>query len=327
MFKNSNILVTGGTGMIGRHLIDLLKEESPSSITSVSLDSSKIQDVKCLQLDLTNFDNCLNITQDKDYVFHLAGIKGSPKMAKEQPANFTVPMLMFNTNLLEAARRNCVTWLLYTSSIGVYQPAEILKEDDVWNTMPSKNDWYAGWTKRMGELQIEAYQKQYNKNNMSIVRPGNVYGKYDNFNPETSMVIPALIARICGGENPLKVWGDGSAERDFVDAQDVARGMIWAVKHKICEPINLSSGTLITIKDLVEYICSSYQQLTGTSVSIEWDVSKPTGDARRLMSMDRARGTGFTNTVSIEEGILSVMKWYLTNGSFNRERFDVFASK
>ena len=103
--------------------------------------------------------------------------------------------------------------------------------------------------------------------------------------------------------------------------------MIWAVKHKICEPINLSSGTLITIKDLVEYICSSYQQLTGTSVSIEWDVSKPTGDARRLMSMDRARGTGFTNTVSIEEGILSVMKWYLTNSSFNRERFDVFASK
>ena len=96
--------------------------------------------------------------------------------------------MQFNTNMLEAAMLSNVEWYLYTSTVGVYEPAEVLFEDDVWNSQPSKNDWYGGWAKRMGELQCQAYEKQFGKGICSIVRPANVYGPYDNFDPENAMV-------------------------------------------------------------------------------------------------------------------------------------------
>ena len=131
---------------------------------------------------------------------------------------------------MEAARRCGVDRFLYTSSIGVYSPSEIFHEDDVWNTFPSPNDRFAGWAKRMGELQAEAYAIEYGWERISIVRPANVYGPFDNFDPGSAMVIPSLINRATSGENPLLVWGDGSQIRDFVHADDVARGMLVVVE-------------------------------------------------------------------------------------------------
>ena len=195
-FKNQSVLVTGGTGMIGRQLVDLLVERG-AKVYVVSLDPPRglPEGVMYKLADLTDFSACQEVCEGMDYVFNLVGVKGSPKMCKEQPADFMVPMLQFNTNMMEAARRAGVKWYLYTSSVGVYHPAEVFKEDDVWSTFPSDNDRFAGWAKRIGELQAEAYSIQYGWDCVSIVRPANVYGPYDNFDPENAMVIPSLIRK------------------------------------------------------------------------------------------------------------------------------------
>jgi nucleoside-diphosphate-sugar epimerase len=174
MFKDQKILVTGGGGMIGRSLVKFLLEKGAQiTVADLTEPSDLPKEVDYVKVDLRYFDQCEKICSDKDYIFNLVGIKGSPKMCAEQPADFMVPMLQFNTNMMEAARRADVKWYLYTSSVGVYQPAPILKEDDVWSTMPSKNDWFGGWAKRMGEMQIKAYEVQNGFSKCSIVRPAN----------------------------------------------------------------------------------------------------------------------------------------------------------
>ena len=187
----SNILVTGGTGMIGRYLVDQLVERG-HQVKVASLDGKELCNKKAIfkRLDLRDFNNCLEVCHDIDEVYHLAGVKGSPKMCREKPADFFVPTLTFNVNMMEAARRNEVERYLFTSSIGVYNPAEEFFEDDVWKTFPSPNDKFAGWAKRVCELQAEAYKIEYGWDKISIVRPANVYGPYDNFDPQNAMVIP-----------------------------------------------------------------------------------------------------------------------------------------
>ena len=132
-FKNKNVLVTGGNGMIGRQLVSLL-EKRDANVT-----------VADLPIDLRDRNICDAMCMEKDMVFHLAGIKGSPQRCMEEPASFSVPMIQFNANMIEAAYNAGVEWFFYTSSVGVYHPAEVFKEDEVWSTFPSKNDWYAGW--------------------------------------------------------------------------------------------------------------------------------------------------------------------------------------
>ena len=193
-YNNKKILVTGGTGLIGIQLVKKLAELK-AKVTVVSLDKNiKLPSgVKFIRSDLRIFASCLKLTKNIDYVFHLAGIKGSPKMALKYPYQFMTPMIMFNVNMLEASRINNVKRFLYTSSIGVYNPKKIMKEDEVWKTFPSKNDWYAGWTKRIGELNVQACQLLTKKITTIIVRPANVFGPYDNFDTESAMVIPSLI--------------------------------------------------------------------------------------------------------------------------------------
>ena len=188
-FKNKKILITGGTGMIGIALTNSLLKDG-AIVTIVSLDKFKIKkkNLKLINKDLREFKNCMELCKNKDYVFHLAGIKGSPEMTKIKPASFFVPTITFNTNILEAARRCGVKRTLYTSSIGVYNPAKIFYEDNMWKKPPSENDKFAGWAKRMGELQAEAYAIEHSKSNISIVRPANIYGPYDNFNPRLKLV-------------------------------------------------------------------------------------------------------------------------------------------
>tara|TARA_A100001515_G_scaffold137310_1_gene129789 strand:+ start:673 stop:1659 length:987 start_codon:yes stop_codon:yes gene_type:complete len=318
---NSKVLVTGGTGMIGRYLVEKLLERN-CKVRVVSLDDGNDlpEEVEFLKLDLTVLDNCLKACDGQDYVFNLIGIKGSPKMSREKPASFMVPMLMFNTAMMEAAIRSDVKWYLYTSSVGVYHPAEVFKEDDVWKTFPSENDKHPGWAKRIGELQAEAYKIQYGRDNISIVRPANVYGKWDNFDPENAMVIPSLINRIMSGESPLKVWGDGTPIRDFIYAGDCADGMIHMVEQGITEPVNLGSGDGISIKQIAETIRDVYDK----EVGIEWDISKPKGDARRLMDTTRAKSYGFECTTDIENGVKETMMWFSENRNAYKKRNNYF---
>ena len=318
MFKNKKVLVTGGAGMIGRELVDmLLEEDAIVHVADLKNPEDMLEKVTFHDVDLRDFSACVKLCNGMDYIFNLVGIKCSPRVAIHEPANIMGPMLQFNTNMLEAAMQNNVKWYLYTSTVGVYQPAEVLREDDVWTTQPSKNDWYGGWAKRMGELQCHAYEKQYGQGKCSIVRPANVYGSYDNFDLDSAMVIPSLIRKAFSND-VLEVWGDGSAIRDFVHARDVARGMIFAVKNKITQPINLGSGDEISIKRIAEIVADK------ANVQIKWDTTKPKGDPRRVFDMSRAASYGFYPEISIEEGVKETIQWYLENKAMADSGKDVF---
>lgn len=321
-YSGKKILVTGGTGLIGRPLVEMLIAQG-AQVTVVSLDdpSRAPQGCSFVRADLREFNNCLDVCKGQEIVFHLAGVKGSPAMTAKRPASFFVPTVSFNINMMEAARRSGAERYLFTSSVGVYSPAEVFYEDDVWTTFPSPNDRFAGWAKRMGELQAEAYKIEYGWDKISIVRPANVYGPYDNFDPENAMVIPSLIRRAVEGENPLTVWGDGSPIRDFIHARDVARGMMLAVEKGINEPINLGSGTGVTIKQVADMVA---KHVPGGPVPIVWDTDKPKGDAKRLMDMKRAASHGFAPEISIEDGIKETIAWYIANRADADKRYIAF---
>ena len=131
MFKNQKVLVTGGNGMIGRHLVKILKDEYQAKVT-----------VTDLPTDLRDRDACAKVCKGQDYIFHLAGIKGSPQRCMQSPASFSVPMIQFNANMVEAAYNAGVKWFLFTSSVGVYHPAPTFIEEDVWKTFPSENETF-----------------------------------------------------------------------------------------------------------------------------------------------------------------------------------------
>jgi len=251
---------------------------------------------------LNNYQRCLELVSDVDVVFQVAGVKGSPKRAAEQPNDYFTPMLQMNTNMAEAARIAGVEWYVYTSTIGVYQPAEVFKEDDVWKTFPSENDKYAGWVKRLGELQLDCFETHYGLKNYSIVRPANIYGEYDNFGEE-STVIASLVKKGCN-DKLLSVWGDGTPIRDFIHAEDVARGILMSYENKITEPINLGSGDGVRIRDIASIVATHYGK------EIEYDITKPNGDNKRLMDMTRANSYGFHPQVDLETGIKRVIKYY-----------------
>ena len=316
--KNKQVLVTGGSGMIGRQLVDLLLEEGAHvRVADLNEPVNMPSSILFCKADLKEYKRCREICYGMDVVFNLVGIKASPKVCLEQPADIMGPMLQFNTNMLEAAMKEKVEWYLYTSTVGVYQPAEILKEDDVWDTVPSRNDWYGGWAKRMGELQCEAYAVQRGENVCSIVRPANVYGPYDNFDTANAMVIPSLIRKAHENEK-LEVWGDGSSIRDFIHARDVAAGMIYAVKNQITEPLNLGSGDGVSIKTIAEIVAGEFDK------EIVWDTTKPKGDPKRVFDMSRATSYGFTPSVSIEQGIKETIKWFRENKEVIDRRYNVF---
>lgn len=324
-YNNKKVLVTGGTGLIGRPLVEMLVAAG-ADVDVVSLDDPKRapEGVNFVRADLRDFNNCLDVCKDQDIVFQLVGVKGSPAMTAKRPASFFVPTLTFGVNMMEAARRAGVERYLFTSSIGVYEPAEVFYEDSVWSTFPSPNDRFAGWAKRMGELQAEAYKIEYGWDKISIVRPANVYGPFDNFDPENAMVIPSLIRRAIDGENPLSVWGDGSPIRDFIHASDVARGMMLAVEQGINEPLNLGSGTGVTIKEIADLVAKF---VPGGPIPIEWDTSKPKGDAKRLMDMTRATNYGFKPVISLENGIKETIAWYIANKTDAGNRYNAFTEK
>ncbi len=324
IYKGKEILVTGGTGLIGRPLVQKLIDLGANvHIASLDDPSRAHPDAEFYQVNLTRFENCMKICKDMDYIFHLAGIKGSPAMTMKKPASFFTPTIMFNTNMLEAARQNNVERYLFTSTVGVYSPAEIFYEDDVWKTFPSENDRFAGWAKRMGELQAEAYKIEYNWDKIAIVRPANVYGPYDNFDPKNAMVIPSLIKRALDGENPFIVWGDGSPIRDFIHAEDVANGMLFALEKGAGKPINLGSGIGVSIKKIVEIIIDNLDE----KPKIFWDTSKPSGDKKRLMDISRGKSIGWKPKISIEDGIKGVMDWYKENKDIVDKRYNVFVEE
>ncbi len=306
--KNSNALVTGGTGLIGRQVVELL-EEAGAHVRIVSLDRLRVSGkAEHVYGDLTDFSFCRDTVKGMDYVFHLAGIKGSIEVTKARPASFFVPLLMMNTNLLEACRLQGVKRTVYTSSIGAYPSAEIFREDDDHADAPPM-DFFPGWAKRMAELQLKSYQLEYGHENFAVVRPSNVYGPGDNFDPENAMVIPSLIARVFRKENPVMIWGDGSAVRDFVYSRDAAEGVILALIHGTAPGfVNIGSGEGVSIRGLVETL------RTVTPFEYQFDIDKSSGFPRRVMDITRARQKiGYAPSVSLAEGLKKTCDWFMAH--------------
>ena len=304
-FRDKNVLVTGGTGLIGRQVVGTLCDAG-ARVKIVSLDKLRVHpSAEHLYGDLTDLSFCREVTAGMDFVFHVAGIKGSVEVTKSKPASFFVPLLMMNTNLLEACRLNNVRKVLYASSIGAYASGELFKESE--DPIDEPMDMFPGWAKRMAEMQVLTYRIQYGLDNFAIVRPCNVYGPGDNFDPDNAMVIPALLHRIYHGEDPLRVWGDGSAIRDFAYSQDVAHGMILALYHGTDSRfVNLGSGTGYSIRELVETLNSFIP------FNYEFDTTKSGGFPRRVMDITLAREMlGYEPATSLLDGLKSTWEWYV----------------
>lgn len=319
-FDQKKVLVTGGTGLIGRFVVSKLVNLN-AKVTVVSLDDFVVNKrAKHIKGDLTNFEFCKKITKNIDYAFHISGIKGSVKVTIEKPASFFVPLLMMNTNFLEACRLNNVNRVVYTSSIGAYSSKQIFieNEDDI-NKPPM--DMFPGWAKRMAEMQIKAYKKQYNLKNYFVVRPCNVYGPGDNFDPENAMVIPTLMHRIFNKENPVIIWGDGSAVRDFAYAGDVADGIILAIVKGTgnFDYLNLGSGNGYTIKKLVETLFEVVK------FNYRFDKNKNSGFPKRIMNISNAKKIlGYSPKISLKDGLKETWSWYVNNAHQNKKRHNYF---
>ena len=322
-YKNKNVLVTGGTGLIGTQLVNkLVKLKSRVIVTSLDRNIELPKEVEFIRSDLRFFENCLKLTKKIDYVFHLAGIKGSPEMAKKKPYQFMTPMLMFNANMLEASRINKVKRFLYTSSIGVYNPKKIMKEDDLWKTFPSRNDWYAGWTKRIGELNVQACQLFTKKMITIIVRPANVFGPYDNFDTKSAMVIPSLINKFINSKTgAVEVWGDGSNIRDFIFSSEVARAMLLIMFKKPKLPINIGSGKGVSIKKIVEII----NEYFGNNHKLSWNKNYSGGDKKRVLDITRLKKLGFKNEINLEKAIYQTINWFKNNRHKKFEKYVAFS--
>jgi len=302
-FRGKRCMVTGGTGLIGRQVVDILCNAG-AHVRTVSLDKVNVNDkAEHIYGDLRDPNFCEAITKGGDFVFHLAGIKGSVNATKGKPADFLVPMLMMNTNVLEACRINKVERVVYTSSIGAYASAAVFRESEGLKGEPMD---FVCWAKRMGELQIEAYREQYQLNNFAIVRPSNTYGPGDQFNPD-AMVIPALMSRILSGENPVVIWGDGSAIRDFAYSRDVAEGIILALHYGTAGHfVNLGSGKGYSIKELVEALNSFI------GFNYVFDTSKPSGFPKRVMDISLAKELIHYNpTTSLLDGLKETWHWFV----------------
>jgi GDP-L-fucose synthase len=319
-FDNKNILITGGTGLIGRFVVSKLCNLN-AKVTVVSLDDLVLDDrAKYIKGDLTSFEFCKEISKNTDYAFHLSGIKGSVKVTIEKPASFFVPLLMMNTNFLEACRLNNVNRLVYTSSIGAYSSREIFVESEEDSNKPPM-DMFPGWAKRMAEMQIQAYKKQYNLKNFFAVRPCNVYGPGDNFDPENAMVIPTLMNRIFSKEDPVIIWGDGSAIRDFAYAADIADGVILTIVNGTgdFDFLNLGSGNGYTIRELVETLSEI------TKFNYKFDENKDSGFPRRIMNIDNAKKIlGYSPKFSLKEGLKETWSWYIKHSSQTVKRHNYF---
>lgn len=318
IFKGKNVLVTGGTGLIGRQIVNIICDAS-AQVKTVSLDKININNkAEHVYGDLTSFEFCKEITKGMDFVFHIAGVKGSIEVTKLKPASFFVPLLMINTNMLEACRINEVKKIVYTSSIGAYASAEIFKETD--NPEGSPMDMFPGWAKRMAEMQIQAYRIQYGLKNFSIVRPCNVYGPGDNFDPDNAMVIPSLMYRISNKENPVMIWGDGSAIRDFAYSKDIAEGIILALIHGTGSGfVNLGSGRGVTIKELVETLNSFIE------FNYKFDTSKSSGFPKRVMDITLAEELIYYNpTTSLLDGLKKTWEWFIKHKGEYLKRYNYF---
>lgn len=311
METDSKILVTGASGLIGNHLVRQLLKKNFQITAIIHNRTSYLPITKNLHIirgDLTDYSFCKKICKDVDYVFHLAVETGSITKNANHPASIMTPTVLMDFNMLKASHEKGVKKYLYSSCACVY-PTEIenMSEDKAWSGPPPKMHETISWSKRIAELQCQSFYKEYG-DEISIVRPSNTYGMYDIFDTENSHVISAFIKKALSKIDPFTIWGNGEQIREFVYAEDVAKGMILALeKNTKAEPINLGGGTAIKIKDLAEKIIS----LVNYNPKIVFDDTKPTGHMKRILDSTKARNElNFIPSTQLDKGLENTIEWY-----------------
>jgi GDP-L-fucose synthase len=316
-YNGKKVMVAGGTGTIGIPLVALLKQ-SGANVEVVSLDSEERaraalpSGVAFRRLDLTSYQNCCDAVSDTDIVVNLAAIKGNSQKGMKSAAEAFMFFIRCNTNLMDAAYKRGITRYLYVSSICAYPNIAVREEDQLWNGPPQANDRYTGIAKRTGEAQAEVFYEQYGWDAVRIARPSNVYGPFDDFNPLTAQVIPSLIAKFNDkSSDEVIISGDGSAQRDFIYADDVARGLLQTLAFAPANcPINLGSGKGESIKEIAKII----NDLLVRRKKIVWNIEAPTGDTIRVLSTKRAKEIiGFEPQINLQSGIKRTLAWFQKN--------------
>lgn len=304
-FPYERVVVTGGAGFLGSYVVAKLRQRG---VENVFVPRSK-------EYDLVNLADVKRLYDDTqpDLVIHLAAVVGGIGANRVNPGKYFYDNLMMGVQLLDEARQRKLKKFVATGTICAYPKFTPVpfKEDDLWNGYPEETNAPYGLAKKMMLVQSQAYRQQYDFNSIFLL-PVNLYGPRDNFDPESSHVIPALIRKcveaIDRGDDHITCWGTGVATREFLHAEDCAEGLVLAAEtYNQSEPVNLGAGFEISIKDLTEKIAA----LTGFTGQIEWDASKPDGQPRRCLDTARAeREFGFRARIGFDEGLRQTIDWY-----------------
>ncbi|OIO47147.1 MAG: GDP-fucose synthetase [Parcubacteria group bacterium CG1_02_39_15] len=303
--KNKKILLTGGVGFLGRFVFKKLLEGG------VKEDDIFIPRIK--NYDLRKKEDCLEITKGKDIVIHLAAKVGGINFNKENPATTFYDNASMALNIIDASYKNNVKKFVGIGSVCEYPKFTPVpfQEAHLWDGYPEETNAPYGLAKKMMLVQSQAYRQQYGFNAIHLLLI-NMYGPGDNFNLDTSHVIAALIKKVADakkeGKDYIEVWGTGKATREFLYVEDAAEAIILATeKYDKPDPVNIGSGTEISIKDLVETIC----RLMDFKGEIRWDISKPDGQPRRRLDVSRAeKEFGFRAQTNFEIGLQKTIEWY-----------------
>jgi len=305
-WKDKRVVITGGDGFLGKHLVKAIKAQNPKSIFIP----------KRPEYDLRDYEDCLKVAKKGDIIIHLAANVGGIGYNRDFPADLFDDNILMGTFMMMAARVAKVKKYVAMGTICAYPKFTPVpfKEEDLWMGYPEETNAPYGLAKKMQLVQAQAYRDQYGFNSIFLL-PVNHYGPGDNFDPQSSHVIPALIRKFVEakekGVPEVVVWGTGNASREFLYVEDAAEAITLAAeKYNKSDPVNLGAGFEITIKNLAELI----KKLTGYKGKIVWDKTKPDGQPRRMLDVGRAkREFGFTAKTSFEKGLKETIAWYLKN--------------
>ena len=303
--RGKRISVTGGGGFLGRRVVAALEGRG----------CEDVQVVRKRDYDLVKGADVERLYRDgrPQVVVHLAAVVGGIGANRENPGRYFYENLMMGVQLIEGARLHGVEKFIQVGTICAYPKFTPVpfKEEDLWNGYPEETNAPYGIAKKALLVQCQAYREQYGLNAVYLL-PVNLYGPGDNFDPNTSHVIPALIKKFVDaverGAPEVEVWGTGAATREFLYVDDAAEGIVLAAEHYDgAEPVNLGSGQEMSIKELAELIASE----TGFGGRVVWDTSKPDGQPRRALDVTRAaRLFGFRARVDFREGLRRTIEWY-----------------
>jgi GDP-L-fucose synthase len=293
-------LVTGGGGFLGSHLVERLEADGHDVVVARSA-----------EYDLTSMDDTARMFGEAaaDCVFHLAAEVGGIGANRANPGRYWFANLTMGANVLEQARLHETAKLVLVGTVCAYPKFAPIPfdEDDLWDGYPEETNAPYGVSKKAVLVGAQAYREQYGLDAIFLL-PTNLYGPRDNFDLETSHVIPALIRKMVESENEVVLWGDGSPTREFLYVDDCVEGLVLAAeRYDRPEPVNLGAAREISIKELAELIA----EVTGYDGRITWDTEKPNGQPRRSVDGTRARELfGFEARTPLRDGIERTVAWY-----------------